>query len=250
MHLKYSSGPKRTSVEKYTCANNPKCGCKRIPVADANDRLWSALVELFTRPERSSSLLLSAGQDQSTVLKDRATELEAAAKAIATKQDRLLNLYLEGRLSKAVYDNKNHQLERSASEFRSELIDVRKRIDQSGKRELEIELIQTLRLLSRSHRRFTHEQKVRVFRSIVKSADLLDSSVELDLYVDPVRNFQWKYRQQQKPNPHATGFLETLRVKIPLDITPLGHIPPEGPAVQAFHESSGAPRTLSGGIQP
>src|SRR2546425_3343193 len=141
----------------------------RIPVTDANERLWSALVELFTRLERISSLLINAGQDQTAALKDRLTELEAAAKSIATKQDRLLNLYLEGRLSKAVYDNKNHELERGAAECRSELIDVRKRIDQSSKRELEIELIHRLRILSRSHQRFTHEQKVCVFRSIVKA---------------------------------------------------------------------------------
>src|SRR5438093_10123769 len=49
---------------------------------------------------------------------------------------------------------------------------------------------------SRYHRRFIHEQKVRVFRSIVKAARLHDSSVEFYLYVGPV---QWKYRQELKP---------------------------------------------------
>ena len=47
-------------------------------------------------------------------------------------------------------------------ESRSALIRIRKHIDESGKRELETELIHTLRNLSRSHRRFSEEQKVRV----------------------------------------------------------------------------------------
>ena len=82
----------------------------------------------------------------------------------------------------AVYDNKNHEL------------------------------------LSRSHQRFTHEQKVLVFRSIVKAARLHDSSVELNLYLNPVQNYQWKYRQERRPNAQRVGFLESLQVQIPIAI--------------------------------
>src|SRR5262249_8876847 len=46
------------------------------------------------------------------------------------------------------------------------------------------ELIQTIRLLSRSHRRFTEEQKIKVFRSIVRTAHLSSSSAELELYLN------------------------------------------------------------------
>jgi len=62
-------------------------------------------------------------------------------------------------------------------------------------------------------RAVTHEQKVRVFRSIVKAARLHNSSVELNLYLNPVQNYQWKYRQQLKPSAQRAGFLESLQVQ-------------------------------------
>ena len=37
--------------------------------------------------------------------------------------------------------------------------------------------------------------------------------VELDLYVNPVQNYQWKYRQQLKPSAQRAGFLESLQVQ-------------------------------------
>jgi hypothetical protein len=77
------------------------------------------------------------------------------------------------------------------------------------------ELIQTIRLLSRSHRRFTEEQKIKVFRSIVMAANLRSSSVELELYVQPVQHYQWKYRQRERRTLQQTRHMESLRLRVP-----------------------------------
>jgi len=48
------------------------------------------------------------------------------------------------------------------------LDDLQRRIQNLGKHDASTELIQTIRVLSRSHRRFNEEQKVKVFRSLIK----------------------------------------------------------------------------------
>src|SRR5215831_19464316 len=74
------------------------------------------------------------------------------------------------------------------------------------------ELIQTIRLLSRSHRRFTEEQKVRVFRSLIKETRITASGVEFEMYVQPTQNVWWKYRQKNRRTP---GHGRTVRVGLP-----------------------------------
>ena len=54
----------------------------------------------------------------------------------------------------------------------------------------------------------------------MKSVHLRDASVELELYVEPVQNYQWKYRQERKPSPQRIGLLESLRVQVPFEINP------------------------------
>jgi hypothetical protein len=76
-------------------------------------------------------------------------------------------------------------------------MELGKRIGRNGQRALTTELIQTLRILARSHRRFTNEQKTAVFRSIVKEAHLTATSVELEMYVQPTQNMWFKYRQKR-----------------------------------------------------
>jgi hypothetical protein len=90
--------------------------------------------------------------------------------------------------------------------------DLRQRIGNHGRRDIDAELIQTLRVLSRSHRRFTEGQKTQAFRSIVKEARLTDAGVELDLYAKPVQNI-WKYKQKKQPPARQFQPVRTIRIK-------------------------------------
>jgi len=218
MHAKYSSVSSKTpkiSAIKYTCSKKPNCPSQRFLVSDTNDLLWNALVELFIAPERIRSLLTPSSQDDVERLKKQLAEVEKDEKASKEKVDRLLNLYLEGNLPQASYVVKSAELEVEAERLRQMKSDVEQRIQNHGKHDASTELIQTIRLLSRSHRRYTEEQKVQVFRSIIRAAHLHASSVELGLYVEPVRNYQWKYRQRKKRTLQQTRHLDSLRLRVP-----------------------------------
>ena len=77
-------------------------------------------------------------------------------------------------------------------------------------------LIQTLRILARSHRRFTEEQKTKVFRSIVKEARLTATGVELEMYVQPTQNVWWKYRHKKPSASRSTkSAVQSIRINLP-----------------------------------
>jgi len=83
-----------------------------------------------------------------------------------------------------------------------------------GKRGASEELVQTLRLLARSHRRFTEEQKTKVFRSVVRAARLKENGVELELYVQATKNVWWRYRNKaNRQNSSRTS--KTIHVDVP-----------------------------------
>jgi hypothetical protein len=46
-------------------------------------------------------------------------------------------------------------------------------------------IIQTIRILSRSHRRFTEERKVKVFRSLIKETRITATGIEFEMYIEP-----------------------------------------------------------------
>ncbi len=102
----------------------------------------------------------------------------------------------------AVYDNKNHELERSAADSIG-----------THRWKLETELIHTLRILSRSHGRLLTNRRSGCSAPSSKPPVCTTRLVELDLYVNPVQNYQWKYRQQLKPSAQRAGFLESLQVQ-------------------------------------
>jgi hypothetical protein len=70
--------------------------------------------------------------------------------------------------------------------------------------------------LARSHRRFTEEQKVKVFRSLIKETRITANGVELEMYVKPTQNVWWKYRQKTPSNSKARPAVESLRIHIPV----------------------------------
>jgi len=72
-------------------------------------------------------------------------------------------------------------------------------------------------LLVRSHKRFTEEQKTKVFRSIVKEARVVATGVELEMYVQPTQNVWWKYRQKQSAPAHSTkAAAQSIRISLPV----------------------------------
>jgi hypothetical protein len=82
-------------------------------------------------------------------------------------------------------------------------------------------LIQTIRLLARSHRRFTEEQKVKVFRSLIKETRITANGVELEMYVKPTQNVWWKYRHKARRNNTSQPANHTVRVDIPQSARPI-----------------------------
>ena len=91
---------------------------------------------------------------------------------------------------------------------------LQQKIQSHGKTEVAADLIQTLRVLARSHRRFTEEQKTKVFRSIIKEARLKADGVELEMYVQPTRNVWWKYRQTKaRDSSRSSNEAQTIRIR-------------------------------------
>jgi carboxypeptidase C (cathepsin A) len=78
-------------------------------------------------------------------------------------------------------------------------------------------IIQTIRILSRSHRRFTEERKVKVFRSLIKETRITASGVELEMYLQPTQNVWWKYRQKKLSIAKRSGksVVDSLRINVP-----------------------------------
>jgi hypothetical protein len=185
MHTKYSSASRKMklTVVKYTCSKKPNCSSKRMLTSDTNDILWNALVQLFLKPERIHELVAPSPENDLDALKKELITADRDQKALKEKQERLLNLYLEGNVPQASYVVKSSQLEAEGAGLIDKRANLQQRIHSHGRHDVTVELIQTLRLLARSHRRFTEEQKTKVFRSIIKEARLSETGVELEMYV-------------------------------------------------------------------
>ena len=214
MVVKYSTGPGGAMVPKYVCRAKPNCSSPRISAEESNQTLWKALVGLFTKPERVYSLLTDNDKTFRETIKEQIRDLESEKKTILDKQDRLLNLYLEQKLQEATYESKNGELGKQLTAVRGQLTELRRRKEELGQRELATELVHTLRILSRSHRRFTEDQKIRVFRSLVSEAHILEDRVSLELYVQPIENIWWKYRHKSRSKKPGTSSGQTVAVSI------------------------------------
>ena len=107
---------------------------------------------------------------------------------------------------------KTTQLEQETEGLSQTLISIQQKIQSNGKNNGVVDLIQTLRILARSHRRFTEEQKTRVFRSIIKEARLTAAGIELEMYVQPTQNIWWKYRQKKAPKTQSAS-AQTIRIR-------------------------------------
>jgi hypothetical protein len=141
----------------------------------------------------------------------QAVEADNFAPRHQCSQQRLLDLYLEGNIPQASYVVKSSELETEPERLSQRKIELGKRVNGNKQRDLTSELIQTLRLLARSHRRLTAEQKTAVFRSIVKETRLSAAGVELEMYVQPTQNIWFKYRHKRAKHSQAT--LQTIRVQ-------------------------------------
>jgi hypothetical protein len=184
-------------------------------VSETNDVLWKALIELFVAPERIQSLIAPAPENDLELLKKQLGAVEKEQRIAAAKTDRLLNLYLEGNLPQAAYVVKSSELERETEKLAQTKNDLQRRIQNHGKQGARTELIQTIRILSRSHRRFTEEQKTRVFRSLIRETRITTSGVDFEMYVAPTQNVWWKYRQKRQRSKAVHEELQTLRIGVP-----------------------------------
>jgi hypothetical protein len=151
---------------------------------------------LILRPEQIRELMVQPLETDVTALKKQVVENEREEKALKEKQNRLLDLYLQGNLPQASYVVKSSQMEAEAERLEQTYAGLHQKIQSHGKAAVTDDLVQILRVLARSHRRFSEEQKTKVFRSVVKEARLTAAGVELELYVQPTQNVWWKYRQK------------------------------------------------------
>ena len=123
---------------------------------------------------------------------------------------------------------KSSALEAEDSCLRDKRADLHQRIQSHGKHDVTAELIQTLRVLARSHRRFTEEQKTKIFRSMVKEARFSASGIELEMYCQPIQNVSWKYRQKTLSKTRVPNrSLQTIRVHTGLQVTASSRVIPE-----------------------
>jgi len=171
-------------------------------------------VELLIRPEHIHELMAPEPRNDVDTLKKELAKTEREQRVLKEKQDRLLNQYLEGNLPQASDVVKTTQLEQEAEALTQTRTSLQQKIHSNRKDTGVADLIQTLRILARSHRRFTEEQKTKVFRSIVKEARLTAAGVELEMYVQPTQNIWWKYRQKPKPvSRNAQISDQTVRIR-------------------------------------
>jgi site-specific DNA recombinase len=240
MHARYSSASYKhhLTVVKYACSKKPNCTSRRMLVSETNDLLWHALVELFIQPERIHSLLTPSAEDDLESLKKQCAAIEKHKKLNKEKLDRLLNLYLEGNIPQASYVVKSSELEAEAERLAQNRSELQRRIQNHGKQDARAELIQTIRLLSRSHRRFTEEQRVKVFRSLIKETRITANGVEFEMYVQPTRNVWWKYRQKSAHKQDSRQG-QTVRVGIPQSARPEPSIYTTSQAAKILGISSG-----------
>ncbi len=201
MNVKWSSGPKRTNVPKYVCSKKPDCSSERLPVEIVDEELWTHLAALFMEPERVYSLLDEEGHKSS--LEEQLSALENELAALEQKQQRLLNLYMEDRIDDSLFDKQKEELDNRRIALNDDRVDVESRLKTTRQRDLTSDLVNTLRILAKSSTRFTEDQKVKVFRSMVKQAKIHESGVEMELYVEPVRNIWWKFRQKATRCSHS-----------------------------------------------
>jgi hypothetical protein len=183
-------------------------------VSDTNDLLWTALVELFVAPERIQSLIAPTPGDDLESLTKQLAGIEKDGRVTEDKTDRLLNLYLEGNIPHASYVVKGSELEAETERLAQTKSELQRQIQNHGKHDVTAEL-NTIRLVSRSHLRFTEEQKVKVFRSLIKETRITASGVEFEMYVQPTQNVWWKYRQKKSAATATRGprSIQTVRIQ-------------------------------------
>jgi len=198
MQVKYSSGPNSTKVAKYACKKKPNCDSPRLSVMKVDRELWNKFVSLFTKPDRVYSLLTFNEEDYRKGLEEQMEDLAEEQTSIQKKQGKLVDLYMEGDVKKTLYTSKNGKLESRLKAVHHKTEELQKRLEELNQKDLAADLVHTLRILARSHKRFTEEQRTKVFRSLVKEAHLKKDGVELELYVKPIQNLWWKFRQDKK----------------------------------------------------
>jgi hypothetical protein len=192
-HVKYSGSGSRNSAPKYVCSNKSRCQSHRLDLHDVNEKLWDELLGLILKPERLDEFVSLPAADMSS--RREFDRLETQAAAIQQKLERLLTLYEDGDIDKITYVRRRDQHQEQLRQLTLLMESAKQQLQQKDQRDATVALQNVLRILGRSHTRFTTDQKTRVFRSLVKKATLQDDSLDLELYTEPIENVLYKYRQ-------------------------------------------------------
>jgi len=110
---------RRTEVKFYTCHKRSKqhapvtCTQKSIVEARIETPLWDALKKLLMNPEAMLNEIeaLKRQSDPKPGLLARQTQIESQIRSLESKRERLLDLYMEGAVEKAVFLEKSRKLE-------------------------------------------------------------------------------------------------------------------------------------------
>lgn len=164
-------------LQCYRCRD--KCGGPWMPVEQYDVILWENFKKLLAKPQNLRRWLIQPVEDPTIELKD----LEKSLTQATAKREKLLDLYLNDGLSRDIYTRKNEAIHREIRGLTAEIASLKKRIiAPTTLKGLE----EVLRQLGQSSWKWTKEQKMKVFRSIVQSVQLEDENVLISVYLIPV----------------------------------------------------------------
>ena len=138
-------------------------------------------------------------------LRDKQQKIQAEITRVETKKQKLLDLYLDGKYSKADLDTKKEELEKNIRGYKSEcdLIAVGIRALEEQPNDL-TEIIKYMKVLCYSDTKLSYEQKTRIFRQFVFKVRLDERlEFEMELYKTPLGDIPANFRSFPKDLPET-----------------------------------------------
>jgi site-specific DNA recombinase len=205
LHVKYS-GEKRKI--KYVCTNK-KNGCvsRWLDFYDLNDRIYNKFKLLLENPHLIEKLAepLKNIEFRLRELRDKQQKIQGEITRIETKKQKLLDLYLDGKYSKADLDAKKEELEKNILAYRNEynLVNVGVRALEEQPNDL-TEIIKYMKVLHYTDTKLTYDQRVRIFRQFVFRVRLDERlEFEMELYRTPLGDIPANFRSFPKDLPET-----------------------------------------------
>lgn len=112
----------------YHCPSRAKCGASRV-ARDRLHELWRQALDALAVPEEAIALLEAvvrdAWQERQGSAEERAAALEAELAQVERREAALLDLHLEGQVSRGAYEAKRRELAARSAELDAERIEAR-----------------------------------------------------------------------------------------------------------------------------